>query len=137
MLHGKIEKKYLCMYPDCNKIYVARDGLRKHCKKNHVKWLEGKKPQDYGYIISAEYESDDYIRDYMSMVRAILAGENMSPNEPTPNEPTPNEPTPNEVPFLQPTPLVFILLPPDQLVPNVDLNIPIEFYASLFCDEKI
>tara|TARA_B110001452_G_scaffold65272_1_gene52061 strand:+ start:155 stop:511 length:357 start_codon:yes stop_codon:yes gene_type:complete len=118
MLNGKIQKKYLCMYPDCNKRYVSSDGLRKHCKKKHMKWLEGKKTQDYEYMISAEYEGDDYVMDYMSMVRAILAGQNMSTNESTPNE----------VPFLQPTP---------HLIPNVDLNIPIEFYTSLFCDENI
>ena len=132
MLHGKIQKKYLCLYPDCNKRYVATDGLRKHCKKYHKKWLEGKKPIDYGYEIPAEYEGDDYVRDYMDMVRTILAEEenNISP---PPREPSP----PREE--LQPITLCFphfVLLPP-QIPTDVNLNIPIDFYESLFCREKI
>jgi hypothetical protein len=134
MLHRKIQKKYLCLYPNCNKTYVATDGLRKHCKKYHNKWLDGKKPVDYGYEIPAEYEGDNYVRDYMDMVRTILAEEenNISP---PPREPSP----PREE--LQPTPLVFpqfpfVLLPP-QIPTDVDFNIPIDFYASLFCSENI
>ena len=125
MVDGKIQKKYLCLYPDCNKKYVASDGLRKHCKKYHKKWLEGKKPKDYGYQIPQEYKGDDYVRDYMAMVRAILAEEdnNFHRESQTPKE----EPS-----FIQPTSVAFPLSSPPP-----DLNIPIDFYANLFCDETI
>ena len=133
MLDGKIQKKYLCLYPDCNKRYVATDGLRKHCKKNHMKWLEGKKPKDYGYEIPAEYEGDDYVRDYMDMVRAILAEEEN--NSPPPRDPSPQPREEVPTPLVFP-PFPFVLLPP-QIPQDVDLNIPIDFYASLFCSENI
>ena len=145
MLDGKIQKKYLCLYPDCNKRYAASDGLRKHCKKYHRKWLEGKKPQDYGYEIPAEYEGDDYVRDYMAMVRAILAEEENNISHPS-TDPSPHrEPSPRESEtsrenpsFMQPTPLVFPTCPFVLLSSTPpDLNIPIDFYASLFCSETI
>jgi hypothetical protein len=131
---GKIQKKYLCLYPDCDKRYVATDGLRKHCNKNHGQWIKGKKPRDYGYEIPTEYEGDDYVREYMTMVRVILADEENN-TSPAPKEPSP--PPREEVP----TPLVFspfpfVLLPP-QIPADVDLNIPIDFYASLFSSENI
>jgi len=132
MLDRKIQKKYLCLYPDCNKRYVATDGLRKHCKKYHKKWLEGKKPVDYGYEISAEYEGDDYVRDYMDMVRTILAEEenNVSPPPRESSLPKTLQPTPVVFP-----PCPFVLLP--QITTDMDFNIPIDFYMSLFCSEKI
>ncbi len=128
MLDGKIQKKYLCLYPGCNKRYVATDGLRKHCNKNHRQWIKGKKPKDYGYEIPAEYEGDDYVTDYMNMVRIILAEEENNISPPPREE-------------LQPTLLVFppfpfVLVPP-QISTDVDLNIPIDFYTSLFSSEKI
>ena len=123
MLDGTIQKKYLCLYPDCNKRYVATDGLRKHCKKNHIEWLGRKKPTEYGYEIPAEYEGTDYVRDYMSMVRILLGNENMSP----PREPPPSRvhPPPSRV------------QPPPQIPLNVDFNIPIDFYTRLFCEERL
>ncbi len=131
MLDGKIQKKYLCLYPDCNKRYVGSDGLRKHCKKYHRKWLEGKKPKDYGYEISAEYEGDDYIRDYMAMVRAVLEEENNI------SHPSKESEIPKEEPsFIQSTPFVFPSFP-FVLVSSPYFNIPIDFYANLFCNETI
>ena len=131
MLDGKIQKKYLCLYPDCNKRYVKSDGLRKHCKKYHRKWLEGKKPKDYGYEIPEEYEGDDYIRDYMAMVRAVLEEENNISHSTRESEIPKQEPL-----FMQPTPFVFPSFP-FVLVSGPYFNIPIDFYANLFCDETI
>lgn len=144
MLDGKIKKKYLCLYPDCNKRYVTSDGLRKHCKKYHMQWLEGKNPRDYGCEIPEEYEGEDYVRDYMDMVRAILAEEvnNISP----PRKPSPpREPTPPREEILplvqQPITLVIPPVPfvslPTQIPRDVGLNMPIDFYESLFCNETL
>ena len=65
--------KYICLFPNCHKRYLKTDGLRKHCRKNHPYWIEGKKPREYGYYIPKEYEGNDYVTDYMTMVRCILA----------------------------------------------------------------
>ena len=31
---------FRCRYPECNKIFGSGDAARKHCRKNHVVWLE-------------------------------------------------------------------------------------------------
>lgn len=94
MVDGKIQKKYLCVYPDCKKIYVTTDSLRKHCRKNHREWIKGKKPKEYSYIIPREYEGIDYTSDYMTMVRVIL-DTNIYPT-PNTNQSTPSDATPTQ-----------------------------------------
>ena len=125
MFKGNIQKRYLCLYPNCKKTYVTTDGLRKHCKKYHMKWLKGKKPTDYGYDIPKEYEGYDYVRDYMAMVRAVLAEED--------NDISPSRETflfREETSFI--TPVLLPIHPPD-----MNLGIVIDFYTSLFCSEII
>lgn len=67
--------KYECLYPDCHHRYLRTDGLRKHANKKHREWIKGKKPGEYGFHIPQEYRGEDYVRDYMTMVRYILAEE--------------------------------------------------------------
>ena len=64
--------KYECLYPNCHKRYIKTDGLRKHARKTHPYWIQGKKPIEYGFYISKEYKGNDYVTDYMNMVRYIL-----------------------------------------------------------------
>ena len=83
------------------------------------------------YEIPEEYEGDDYVRDCMDIVRAILEEDNNISQSPRESE------TPREEPsFMKTTPLVFL---PFVLLsyPSLHLNIPIDFYANLFCDETI
>ena len=65
--------KYECLYPNCHKRYNKTDGLRKHAKKQHPEWILEKKPKDYGYYIPKEYNGTDYVTDYMTMVKYVLA----------------------------------------------------------------
>jgi len=132
-MHGKIQKTYLCMYPDCNKRYVRSDGLQRHCKKNHRQWIKGKKIVDYGFEIPVEYEGDDYVTDYMSMVNLILADDNTTSSLHD-SSPCALHPTT----LLFPT-VPFVLVPPpiSLNISSMTLNICIDFFVNLFCEENI
>tara|TARA_Y100000389_G_C17348042_1_gene456903 strand:- start:153 stop:446 length:294 start_codon:yes stop_codon:yes gene_type:complete len=64
--------KYGCLYPDCRHSYLTTDGLRKHANKKHPEWIKNKKPSEYAFHIPQEYRGEDYVRDYMIMVRHVL-----------------------------------------------------------------
>jgi len=36
---AETEVVYCCKHPGCSRIYVSTDGVRKHCRKHHPRWL--------------------------------------------------------------------------------------------------
>ena len=65
--------KYGCSYQFCKKHYNKTDAVRKHAKKHHPEWIKNKKPIEYSFYIPKEYKGDDYVKDYMIMIRNIFS----------------------------------------------------------------
>ena len=42
---------YECLYNGCNRKYCHTDGVKKHAKKMHSEWINGKKPEEYALQI--------------------------------------------------------------------------------------
>lgn len=76
---GNVKKaRYLCMEPNCDKKYVNGDAIRKHANKYHKKWIKDKTPSEYSFEIPEEYEGNDYVTDFMKMVKDILDDEKLN-----------------------------------------------------------
>ena len=46
--------RYRCGFPGCTKRYVSTDGVRKHARKAHAKWLKAKDQDTSDRIASGE-----------------------------------------------------------------------------------
>jgi len=126
--------KYLCLYSNCNKKYVTRDGVKKHANKHHKNWIKTKTPTEYSFKIPEEYEGDDYVRDFMKMVENVLDD----------NETKEDYLPPPTIQPLTLQPIVFsenpFMLTPIPFSPSRKLSLSTsisEIFKDLFCKETL
>jgi hypothetical protein len=49
---------YFCKFPGCGKGYASRDAVRRHCRQNHLEWMDGLQ-EEGGWLGTTEEEKEE------------------------------------------------------------------------------
>ena len=60
---------YGCNYPKCRHTFSSLASVRKHAKKQHIVWIQGKVPSTYCVLIS---DGAEIINDFKIMIPILL-----------------------------------------------------------------